>query len=195
MQVVPSINQPGSVSDVEIIVNNDLGDLCKVDKDSEVLMQIGSQCVHVEESKLEAILIALVKCCGQITKRNVSKPNMTKTQKPALVVNHHDHHALCHFTASGIAAVINFPLWRASSIAQSGFKIEGSNFLIRYYKAVVMPPFKGLVATMFGMTWARAAIFYGSEVGKSFLLERNVYGPLAQTIPPLAIGVVVQAVR
>ena len=71
MQVVPSINQPGSVSDVEIIANNDLGDLCKVDKDSEVLMQIGSQCVHVEESKLEAILIALVKCCGQITKRNV----------------------------------------------------------------------------------------------------------------------------
>lgn len=78
MQVVPSIDQPGSVSDVEIIVNNDLGDLCKVDKDSEVLMQIGSQCVHVEESKLEAILIAVVKCCGQITKRNVACKNRTK---------------------------------------------------------------------------------------------------------------------
>ena len=48
---------------------------------------------------------------------------------------------------------------------------------------------------MFGMTWARAAIFYGSEVGKCFLLENGVYGPVAQTIPPLVIGVVVQAVR
>ena len=57
------------------------------------------------------------------------------------------------------------------------------------------PPFKGLMATMVGMTWARAAIFYGSEVGKSFLLEKDVYGPLAQTLPPLVIGVVVQAVR
>jgi len=38
--------------------------------------------------------------------------------------------------------------------------------MVRYYKAVVQPPFKGLMATMFGMTWARGAIFYGSDVGK-----------------------------
>ena len=59
--------------------------------------------------------------------------------------------ALMHFSASGIAAIINFPLWRASAIAQAGFKVEGSNFLIRYAKAVVQPPFKGLLATIVGM--------------------------------------------
>jgi len=32
----------------------------------------------------------------------------------------HDQDADCHFAASGIAAIVNFPLWRASAIAQSG---------------------------------------------------------------------------
>lgn len=32
----------------------------------------------------------------------------------------HDKDADCHFAASFVAAVINFPLWRASAIAQSG---------------------------------------------------------------------------
>lgn len=67
--------------------------------------------------------------------------------------------AICHFSASTIAAIINFPLWRASAIAQSGFKLEGSNFMIRYYQAAVKPPFKGLGATIVGMSWARASIF------------------------------------
>lgn len=58
-----------------------------------------------------------------------------------------------------------------------------------------MPPFKGLAATMIGMTWARAAIFYGSDVGKAYLLEKGVHGALAQTLPPLVIGILVQAVR
>lgn len=72
--------------------------------------------------------------------------------------------------------------------------MEGSNFIIRYYRAVVQPPFKGLVATMFGMTWARGAIFYGSDVGKALLLDAGVYGPISQTLPPLVIGTLVQAV-
>jgi hypothetical protein len=71
----------------------------------------------------------------------------------------HDADFACHFTASTLAAVINFPLWRASAIAQSGFKLEGSNFIIRYYHAAVKPPFKGLAATIAGMAWARGAIF------------------------------------
>jgi hypothetical protein len=37
----------------------------------------------------------------------------------------HEADAVCHFAASTIAAIINFPLWRASAIAQSGFKLEG----------------------------------------------------------------------
>lgn len=109
--------------------------------------------------------------------------------------NSQDHDADCHFLASGIAAIVNFPLWRASAIAQSGFKLEGSNFIVRYYKAVVHPPFRGVVATMVGMTWARGAIFYGSDVGKALLKERGIPGALAQTLPPLVIGTVVQVIN
>jgi hypothetical protein len=81
-----------------------------------------------------------------------------------------DKDADCHFAASFVAAIINFPLWRASAIAQSGFKLEGANFIVRYYKAVMQPPYRGVMATMLGMTWARGAIFYGSDAGpiKSF---------------------------
>ena len=56
----------------------------------------------------------------------------------------------CHLAASGVAAIVNFPLWRASAIAQSGFKLEGSNILVKYYKAVVQPPFRKVLATMIG---------------------------------------------
>jgi hypothetical protein len=96
-----------------------------------------------------------------------------------------DADAAAHFAASFIAAIVNFPLWRASAIAQSGFKIEGSNFIVRYYKAVTMPPYKGMAATMLGMTWARGAIFYGSEQGRE-LLKRSGYNEIiATTIPPM----------
>ena len=82
--------------------------------------------------------------------------------------------------------------WRASAIAQSGFKLEGSNMMIRYYKAVVQPPYRGVVATMFGMTWARAAIFFGSDVGKDYMKEHGYNPALCQAMPPLIIGTLVQ---
>mmetsp|Transcript_7295 Transcript_7295/g.17982 ORF Transcript_7295/g.17982 Transcript_7295/m.17982 type:complete len:275 (+) Transcript_7295:37-861(+) len=100
--------------------------------------------------------------------------------------------AMYHLAASGIAAVVNFPLWRASAIAQSGFKLEGSNMMVRYYKAVVQPPYRGVLATMLGMTWARAAIFFGSDIGKDYMKKHGYYGPLAQTVPPFLIGTFVQ---
>jgi hypothetical protein len=59
--------------------------------------------------------------------------------------------------------------WKASAIAQSGFKIEGKSALHRYYKAVVSPPYRGVFATVLGMTWARATIFYGSDFGEQIL--------------------------
>lgn len=74
-------------------------------------------------------------------------------------MSHGSADADCHFAASTIAAIVNFPLWRASAIAQSGFKLEGTNFVVRYYQAAVKPPFKGLGATIFGMSYARGAIF------------------------------------
>lgn len=82
--------------------------------------------------------------------------------------------------------------WRASAIAQSGFKLEGSNVLVRYYKAVVQPPFRGVAATMFGMTWARAAIFFCSDVGKDAMLQNGFNPALAQTVPPFLVGTFVQ---
>lgn len=66
---------------------------------------------------------------------------------------------LISIAASTIAAIVNFPLWRVSAIEQSGFKLEGTNFVARYYQAAVKPPFKGLGATIFGMSYARGAIF------------------------------------
>lgn len=45
------------------------------------------------------------------------------------------------------------------------------------------------------MTWARGAIFYGSDLGKAALKKAGVYGPLAQTIPPLIVGTFVQVVN
>lgn len=99
------------------------------------------------------------------------------------------------FSASGIAAIFNFPLWRASAIAQSGFKLEGSNPLVRYYKAVVQPPYRGVLATMLGMTWARGAIFYGSDHGKLILKESGFPSALSTSLPPLVIGIIVQFVN
>ena len=65
--------------------------------------------------------------------------------------------------------MINFPLWKAAAIGQSGFK-EAADFYGRM-RLIFGPPYKGVAATIFGMTWARAAIFYGSDVGKEQLLH------------------------
>ena len=105
------------------------------------------------------------------------------------------HHPDCHFLASFVAAIINFPLWRASARAQSGFKLEGANLFHRYYKAVADPPYRGVVATMLGMTWARGIIFYSSDFGKSYLLDSGFNDLLATTMPPTIAGICVQFVN
>jgi len=109
----------------------------------------------------------------------------------------HGLDADCHFIGSGIAAVVNFPLWRASAIAQSGFQLSGSNALVRYYNAVLphVVPYRGVAATMLGMTWARGAIFYGSDTGKAYMKERGYSLMWAQTIPPLVVGTTVQFIN
>lgn len=66
---------------------------------------------------------------------------------------------------------------------------------MRYYKAVMQPPYRGVVATMLGMTWARGAIFYGSDQGKIAMRELGFYGPVAQTVPPFVLGIIVQIVN
>lgn len=42
------------------------------------------------------------------------------------------------------------------------------------------------------MTWARAAIFFGSDVGKLYMKEKGYNAALCQTMPPFVIGTLVQ---
>jgi len=67
--------------------------------------------------------------------------------------------------------------------------------MMRYYNAVMTPPYRGVVGTLLGMTWARAAVLCGSEIGKENMIQLGYYGPLAQTIPPLVIGTLVQVIN
>ena len=103
---------------------------------------------------------------------------------------------LPHFVGSGIAALVNFPLWKASALAQSGIKLEGHYGAA--YMAALSPPYKGAVAVVGGMTWARAAIFYGSEVGRPWLQElRGEDQPsfVSTAVPPLVVSTLVQIVN
>lgn len=101
------------------------------------------------------------------------------------MVSNEKHDGDCHFAASFLAAIVNFPLWRASAIAQSGFKLAGTSVIDRYYKAVIQPPFRGVAATMLGMTWARGFIFYASDSGKAYLKAQGYASVIATTVPPM----------
>lgn len=105
-----------------------------------------------------------------------------------------DGNAACHFSASTMAAVVNFPLWRAAAIAQSGFQLKGTTVVSRYIEAISprTMPYRGVFATMFGMSWARGAIFWGSDKGKHWLKSMGVNNAMSQTLPPLIISTFVQ---
>jgi len=57
------------------------------------------------------------------------------------------------------------------------------------------PPYKGLGATIMGMSWARAAIFYGSDRGKEVLEPMGVSNTMATVLPPLLVSTLVQCVN
>ncbi|EED95363.1 predicted protein [Thalassiosira pseudonana CCMP1335] len=111
-----------------------------------------------------------------------------------------------YFSASTIAAVLNYPLWRASAVGQSGFRVvlQSANYppvlthvasavpqsLAPYFHAF-SPPYKGLAATVMGMSWARAAIFYGSDRGKEILLSMGFANTTATVLPPLVVSTAV----
>lgn len=87
-----------------------------------------------------------------------------------------------HLCGSAIAALVNFPLWKASAMAQSGYKVS--------YLSGVSPPYRGALAVVGGMTWARAAIFYGSEVGRPLFQD-----PLLKMSVPAIVSTLVQIVN
>lgn len=93
--------------------------------------------------------------------------------------------------ASALAATINYPLWRVSAMGQSGFVIQNP------YLYAFSPPYKGCVATIMGMTWARAAIFFGSDLGKEIIRDQFPDAPnsVAILLPPLAVSTMVQVIN
>lgn len=104
-----------------------------------------------------------------------------------------------YLAASGFAASINYPLWRAAAIGQSGFAVRGLSVAgiplpssLQAYAYGFMPPYKGLVATVFGMSWARAAIFWGSDAIRDVLKDRGYSESVATVAPPLVVSSLVQ---
>ena len=62
----------------------------------------------------------------------------------------------------------------------SGSSAVQLNFAQRYV-AALKPPYKGVVATIGGMTWARAFIFYGSYRGKVSAPLQLLFNPECQS--------------
>lgn len=104
-----------------------------------------------------------------------------------------------YFAASALAATINYPLWRSAAIGQSGFRLAAMNVgrvtipqsLVPFIYGM-MPPYKGMIATVVGMTWARAAIFWGSDAGRDVLLKQGYSEATATVVPPLLLSTFVQ---
>lgn len=133
-------------------------------------------------------------------------------------------HPRQYLAASALAASINYPLWRASAVGQSGFAVAAANVQIPFgifqpkrqwtiprslapYLHAFVPPYKGMVATVAGMTWARAAIFWGSDTGRDYMRRQTHRSSrssslwyysndtLATVLPPLVISTLVQCVN
>lgn len=111
-------------------------------------------------------------------------------------------HPAEYFTASGLAAAINYPLWRASAVGQSGFAVEALHVggqrvpaALAPYLYGFLPPYKGLLATVTGMTWARAAIFWGSDYGKDVMRRQGYSDSLSTLVPPLVVSTLVQCIN
>lgn len=115
-------------------------------------------------------------------------------------------HPLEYFSASALAATINYPLWRASAIGQSGFTVTVSGSSrpilaslppsISPYVYAFAPPYKGMVGVVAGMTWARAAIFWGSDRGRELLRSSGYCNETAALVlPPLIVSTIVQCIN
>lgn len=111
-----------------------------------------------------------------------------------------------YLAASAAAATINYPLWRASAVAQSGFTVavrgggggpllQGVPPFMSPYLYAFAPPFKGIGGVVLGMTWARAAIFWGSDRGRELLIQHGAGETVATVLPPLVVSTLVQCVN
>lgn len=79
-------------------------------------------------------LAALSSSTERSARHSLHQAEHTHTQILGAMAGGKSSHPECHFAASGVAAIINFPLWRAAAIGQSGFDRTtnmGSNFFRR----------------------------------------------------------------
>ncbi|KAL7560162.1 hypothetical protein ACA910_013172 [Epithemia clementina (nom. ined.)] len=108
-----------------------------------------------------------------------------------------------YLAASALAATLNYPLWRASAVGQSGFVVSPILIAGRWsvppswstYVYAFLPPYKGGLATVLGMTWARAAIFWGSDYGRMSLRKHDYPSSVAAVVPPLIVSTAVQCIN
>jgi hypothetical protein len=110
-----------------------------------------------------------------------------------------------YFCASALAAAVNYPLWRASAIGQSGFVVHDVQHrhiagirvppALSPYIYACRPPYKGVLATVSGMTWARASIFWGSDFGRDRLRQAGYGEAVATVVPPLTVSPIVQCIN
>lgn len=99
-----------------------------------------------------------------------------------------------YLAASGVSALVTFPLWKAATIGQSDFVLVSKSPLLRYWEAI-KPPWTGGLAVVTGMAWARAAIFAGSDEGKRILQQQGYDSTISATVPPLLISTFVSVVN
>lgn len=109
---------------------------------------------------------------------------------------------LQYFGASALAATGCYPLWRSAAIGQSGFRVAGLTVAGHHvpqalapYVYGFLPPYKGAVATVAGMTYARAGIFYFSDLGREMLLARGASEATATVAPPIVMSTLVQVIN
>lgn len=129
-----------------------------------------------------------------------------------------------YLAGSAAAALVNFPLWRASAFAQSGFQaapaaasssaasstasssfgstvssllVANKNLRIASspYVHAFLPPYKGAIGVVGGMTWARAAIFWGSDLGRDALMQHGFDKTTSTVVPPLVCSTLVQIIN
>merc|ERR1740138_1625898 len=96
-----------------------------------------------------------------------------------------------YFAASGVSALAFFPFWKAAAIGQSGYHVQGAGYWQKYFEAM-KPPWRGSLVVIGGMTWARAAIFYGSDTGSRYMKSQGYSTGLAATVPSLLMSAFAQ---
>mmetsp|Transcript_48656 Transcript_48656/g.89704 ORF Transcript_48656/g.89704 Transcript_48656/m.89704 type:complete len:273 (+) Transcript_48656:85-903(+) len=96
-----------------------------------------------------------------------------------------------YFAASGASAMLFFPLWKAAAIGQSGYEVKGESYFHKYWEAI-KPPWRGSLVVIGGMTWARAIIFFGSDMGSQWMRREGYGTAVASAVPALFLSTFAQ---